>query len=171
MKKYILSVLIIFFYFTATFSQVAGDYQSKASGNWGDASSWQSYDGTSSSWIDAVSAPSGSSGTITIQSSHTITVTTALAINSLAKVLVNGYLKSSAAITATTSTPYSFTFNNESTYEHALAGGAIPMSTWNTGSTCLVTGITSTATCQGIMSKTFINFTWNCPVIIYKSEV
>jgi pectin methylesterase-like acyl-CoA thioesterase len=161
-------------------AQVAGDYQSKTSGTWASSGSWQMYDGTT--WNDAATAPSGASGTITILSGHTITigatitistgvtlnvngnltVSAATTISSTATVNVNGYLKVTAGgITATTSTPYSFTFNSGSTYEHGMAGGAIPMSVWNSGSTCLVTGTTSAS--PGNNTQPFYNFTWNCP--------
>lgn len=154
-----LVVLLTLFLSLNLYSQTSGDYQTKQSGNWGDATSWQMYDGTN--WNNAVSAPNGSSGTITIQSGHTITVATALIINSGISVIVNGYLKSTAGITATTSTPYSFTFNSGSTYEHAMATGSIPMSTWNAGSTCLVTGTTGAS--PGNNFQSYYNFTWNCP--------
>jgi pectin methylesterase-like acyl-CoA thioesterase len=157
-----LVALLILFLSLKLFAQpVAGDYQSKApSGNWGDATSWQTYNG--SAWIDAGAAPTIGSGTntITIQSGHTITVATAITIASGVPVVVNGYLKATAAITASTSAPLSFTFNNGSTYEHALATGSIPMSVWNTGSTCLVTGITGAS--PGNNFQSYYNFTWNC---------
>ena len=89
-----------------------------------------------------------------------LTTTDTLTVNSGVTVIVNGYVKASAAIIASTSAPLSFTFNSGSTYEHAFAGGAIPMSTWNTGSTCLVTGTTSAS--PGNALQNYYNFTWNC---------
>ncbi|MDR3609489.1 MAG: pectinesterase family protein [Ignavibacteriaceae bacterium] len=162
MNKYVtfsLVALLTLFLSFNLFAASAGDFQSKQSGNWADITSWQTYDGTT--WNDAVAAPTGSSGTITIQSGHTITVAAPLTINSGIPVIVNGYLKATAAITATTSVPYSFTFNNGSTYEHALASGSIPMSIWNSGSTCIVSGTTGTS--PGNNAQSFYNFTWNCP--------
>jgi pectin methylesterase-like acyl-CoA thioesterase len=166
MKQWIRAFLIITVIFCAFNSMlmaadVSGDYRSVVtSGNWGDAASWETYDG--STWSAAVSAPTGASGpTITIQSGHTITVAVALIINSGCNVVVNGYLKSTAGITAPTSAPLSFTFNNGSTYEHAMAGGSIPMSTWSTGSTCLITGTTGAS--PGNTAQNFYNLTWNCP--------
>jgi pectin methylesterase-like acyl-CoA thioesterase len=151
--------LLGLFLSTNLLAATSGDYQSKQTGNWGDAASWQTFDGTF--WNDAVTAPTGASGIITIQPGHTITVATAITINSAASVIVNGYLKSTGGITATTSVPYSFTFNNGGTYEHAMAGGSIPMSTWNTGSTCLVTGTTGAS--PGNNFQPYYNFIWNCP--------
>jgi pectin methylesterase-like acyl-CoA thioesterase len=154
-----LVVLLTLFLSFKLFAASAGDFQSIQSGLWSDPNSWQISDGTN--WSAAVTAPTGASGTITIQAGHTITVATAITINSAASVIVNGYLKASAAITATTTTPLSFTFNSGSTYEHAIATGSIPMSTWNTGSTCLVTGTTGTS--PGNNFQSYYNFTWNCP--------
>lgn len=142
------------------FGQNAGDYRSKASGDWSAVETWEMFDG--SVWSDASSAPDGSAGvTITIWSNDTVTVSSALTINSGCNVIVDGYLKATAGITAPTSAPLSFTFNSGSTYEHAMAGGSIPMSTWNTGSTCLITGITSAS--PGNAIQNFYNFVWNCP--------
>jgi pectin methylesterase-like acyl-CoA thioesterase len=155
-----LVVLLTLFLSLKLFAASAGDYQSIQSGLWSDPNSWQVSDGTN--WSAAVTAPTGASGTITIQAGHTITVATAITINSAASVIVNGYLKATAAITATTSVPYSFIFNNGSTYEHAYATtGSIPMSIWNSGSTCLITGITGAS--PGNAIQNFYNFTWNCP--------
>jgi pectin methylesterase-like acyl-CoA thioesterase len=126
-----------------------GDYQSKTSGNWGDATSWQMSDG--SNWNDATAAPTGSSGTITIQTGHTITLTTPVTIS-------GAYLKNMGTISSTA--PNVFTFGNGSTYEHAIDGGNIPISTWNTGSTCSVTGIKAASLNNYLQS--FYNFTWNC---------
>jgi pectin methylesterase-like acyl-CoA thioesterase len=156
-----LVALLTFLFSFNLIGQVSGDYQSKTpGGNWGDASSWQTYNG--SGWVDAAAAPTIGSGTntITIQSGHTITVASPITIASGIPVIVNGYLKATAGITATTTTPLSFTFNNGSTYEHALATGSIPMSTWNNGSTCLVTGTTGAS--PGNNFQSYYNFTWNC---------
>ena|GEM_PF-2392337 len=56
------------------FSQVTGDYRSKATGNWGSSSTWQMYNGTS--WINASSYPGQNSnvGTVTIGSGNTVTL-------------------------------------------------------------------------------------------------
>lgn len=57
----------------AVFGQVSGDFRTKASGNWSDASTWESYNGTN--WADAVSVP-GSLVSVWIQSGHAVTLTT-----------------------------------------------------------------------------------------------
>ena len=144
---------------SALLSQVAGDNQSKTSGNWGDATSWQTYDGLV--WNDAASAPTGTSGTITIQSGHTITIAAAITINGAA-VVVNGYLKNSFSITASSSVA-AFTFGSGSTYEHAINDGTIPLSIWGDGSTCLITGAGATAPNPPAKGTSYSNYTWNCP--------
>ncbi len=55
----------------------------------------------------------------------------------------------------------SLTFGNGSTYDAAGNGGPIPTATWNTGSTCLVTGAIANAPSNA--NQNFSNFTWNCP--------
>ena len=64
-----------------------GDYQSKQSGNWGDASTWEVYSGCA--WINATSPPSSSDGVITILSGHTVSVNSDITID---QTVVNGTL-------------------------------------------------------------------------------
>ncbi len=50
------------------------------------------------------------------------------------------------------------------TYEHALNGVAVPTATWNSGSTCLVSGVTSSTFFTGSgHGQSFSNFIWDCP--------
>ncbi|MCK9483735.1 MAG: chitobiase/beta-hexosaminidase C-terminal domain-containing protein, partial [Candidatus Marinimicrobia bacterium] len=131
-------------------------YRSKASGNWTTAGTWQKYDGAS--WIDADSAPAGFTEHITIQSTDTVTVDDTLRVGSGAVVVVDGYLKNMKSIASSGT----FVFNDLSVYEHALDKYAVPEATWNTGSTCLITGITGTSAPTGL-DQEFHNFIWNCP--------
>lgn len=57
---------------TAVAGPSAGDYRSKTSGNWNNTSTWEMYNGLS--WASAVSTPSSSSGAITIQTGHTVSI-------------------------------------------------------------------------------------------------
>ncbi|HTP80052.1 MAG TPA: T9SS type A sorting domain-containing protein [Bacteroidota bacterium] len=141
-----------------SFAQSAGDYRSSGSGIWSAAGSWETFDGAL--WNPAGSPPAGTSGTITIQSGHTIAVDAPITINGSA-VVVDGYLKDTTGITLTSG---SFTFDNGSTYEYGHVAGTygIPTSTWNTGSLCLITGVT-TATTNINASQAFYNLTVNCP--------
>ena len=121
----------------------------------------QTFDG--SNWNTASTPPPGTSGTITIQTGHTVTVTAGNPDTIKgAAIVINGYLKDSAYINFVAG---SMTVNNGATYEMAHpsnSGQGVPTATWNTGSTCLVSGITSSAT--GInVTQNFYNFIWNCP--------
>ena len=144
-----------------TYAQTTGDYRSFQTGNWDDVNTWEQYNG--SSWVNPAPAfPDGLSSTITIQTGDTVIAAAAVTING-ASVAVDGYLKVTAGgITAPTGSP-AFTFNNGSTYEHAMNAGSIPVAAWNTGSTCLITGTTSTNPSAPASGTTYYNYTWNCP--------
>jgi|GEM_PF-2495103 len=131
-------------------------YRSKASGNWNEAGTWQKYNGTE--WVDATSAPVGFSEHVTVQSTDTVTVSDTLRIGSGAVVVVDGYLKNMKSIASSGT----FIFNDLSVYEHALDKYAVPVATWNTGSTCLITGTASTSAPTGL-NQEFHHFIWNCP--------
>ena len=51
--------------------------------------------------------------------------------------------------------------NAGSFYQHSQNGGTIPTATWNSTSTCTITGITNTALAGGL-AQSFGNFVWNC---------
>ena len=59
-----------------------------------------------------------------------------------------------------TATSNIWTINSGGTFQYDVNGGSLPLATWNTGSTCLVTGITSTP--PGNLTQPFYNFTYNC---------
>lgn len=68
------SFLLIFIFSSINiFAATNGDYRSLATGNWNAATSWEKYNGLS--WVAAATSPTSADGIITIQSSHTITVT------------------------------------------------------------------------------------------------
>jgi hypothetical protein len=115
------------------FSQVTGDYRSIASGNWSEASTWETFDGTN--WVAATNAPSGT-GTITVRGDDTVRVNIAVNIAGYVKVEATGII----AITSG-----SLAFGNGSTYEHARDGGSVPTAIWGEGSTTLFTGATAGA--------------------------
>ncbi|MCX7671494.1 MAG: hypothetical protein N2439_15665, partial [Anaerolineae bacterium] len=56
-----------------------GDYRSKATGNWGDATTWQVFIGTK--WVDASTAPTSAAGIITVRNGHTITITADVSVD------------------------------------------------------------------------------------------
>ena len=61
-------------------SQV-GAYRTQASGNWSDASIWQTFNGTS--WVTASAAPDYNNGVITILPTHNVTVTASVSVDQL----------------------------------------------------------------------------------------
>jgi hypothetical protein len=83
-----------------------------------------------------------------------------LTISGVASALVNGALRSAATVTPTGN----LTFGSTGSYEHnyTTTAGAIPNSTWNAGSTCLIMGYTSNGTAPTGLSQAFHHFTWNC---------
>jgi len=60
-----------------------------------------------------------------------------------------------------TTTAGIWTFANHGMYIHNQNGSAIPNATWATGSTCKITGVTSTV--PNNLDQAFYNFTWDCP--------
>ncbi len=54
----------------------------------------------------------------------------------------------------------SLNFLSGSLYRHSRDGGSLPLSNWNTNSTCEISGITSNAPSQS--NQNFGNFNWNC---------
>ncbi len=160
-----------------------GDYRSAASGVWTDAGSWQTNNG--STWVAASRPPTNSSaaGVVTIRSGHTITVASAvtvdqvlvqaggqLTVNNVALTLANGTGTDldvfGAVVLSGTSGAISLgsgatiAFKSGAVYQHARSAGTIPTATWDTNSTCLVTG--STSALPGGLAQTFGHFTWNC---------
>lgn len=53
--------------------------------------------------------------------------------------------------------------NSGGTYQHNANGNTVATCTWNTGSNCLISGITSTALSTTGLNQSYYNFTWNCP--------
>jgi Secretion system C-terminal sorting domain len=70
---------------------------------------------------------------------------------------VDGTLYNVGVITTTGT----IAFNASSIYQHAQNGGTIPTASWNTTSTCYITGLTNTAPAG--LTQSFGNFTYECP--------
>ncbi|MFZ1535549.1 MAG: T9SS type A sorting domain-containing protein [Chitinophagaceae bacterium] len=100
--------------------------------------------------IDQCTIESG--GQVTVNAGQTLTV----ANGSGTDLTVNGTLVNSNTITTTGTVA----FNANSVYQHARNGGVIPTATWNTTSSCNITGITGTAPTG--LNQAFGNFTWDC---------
>ena len=164
----LVSVLLLFVVPVFGFGQSVGDYQTFQSGNWNDVNTWSSWNG--SSWVNpVVITPDSSVGKVSILNGHTITITADVVVDS---VFVNtgGTLMVNSGDTVTVGPPYlagqagisvSGTMIVNGIYKHARNGGSIPIATWNTGSTCLITGATANAPSN--TTQNFYNFTWNCP--------
>ena len=103
-----------------------------------------------------------SSGSVTVSADQTLEVTTF--VTNGGPITVSGILKydSTTAWTTNSAGGASLTINSGGTYQHNANGGTIPTATWNTGSTNLVTGITSATSFDGGLRQAFPNFVWNC---------
>lgn len=165
------------------YSQAVDDYRTASGGFWSTSTIWQRFNGVA--WVAAVSSPTSSNGVITIRNTHMITCTTAdtvdqvvieaggkldvnatLTVNNGAgdDIIVNGIYNVLASGSITFLSTSRLTFNSGSTYEHARNGGSLPAAvntTWNANSTCLITGVTSTAPSN--LAQTYGNLTYNCP--------
>jgi hypothetical protein len=147
----VLAVLCLFPAFSAgVFAQVTGDFRTTGAGltgaQWSAVATWQRYNG--SAWISAPSAPTGA-GVITIQSADSVFIDAAVSIT--------GTLRNQGKLGGTPG----LTIAGGGTYEHAQNSGSIPVCTWATGSTCLVTGYVSGSKPSN-SSQNFYNFRWNC---------
>jgi hypothetical protein len=145
------------------------------SGNWNTIASWEQSTDNGITWVPALRIPESDDLGVQIRANHNIVVNSNVGVNNL---VVEGTLtvNSSAILTTTDAiinglvkveSTASFTgsgiaFNNGSTYEHARNGGAIPTATWNSNSTCLISGVISTIPTVSSFNQAFGNFIWNC---------
>ena len=53
-------------------AQSAGDYRTATSGQWDQAGTWETYNG--SAWVAASVSPDSSDGVLTIRNGHTVTI-------------------------------------------------------------------------------------------------
>ena len=72
MKKFYVAILLLVMAVTYANAQVAGDFRSRASGNWSDIATWETYDGAA--WANATVAPTAVNN-VYLQRAHTITLT------------------------------------------------------------------------------------------------
>ena len=110
------------------------------------------------------SISSNSSVEITGLTNRSLTLTFSAGVNS--RQTLDGYLKISVGGTSNgifNQNNALLTFGATSTYEHAIDAGTIPTATWNSGSTCYVTGVTNTIPTAASFAQSFYNFTYNCP--------
>lgn len=112
----------------------------KANGNWNSAATWKSGN-----------VPTGS-GVYIIRSTDSVYFSAATTITGTIKNLSGkiGVFDSSKIV-----------FSGDAVYEHAANGGMLPKATWNSNSTCLITGVTGNV--PNNSNQSFYNLTWNCP--------
>ncbi len=180
MKKiFTISGVFILFVFAAK-GQTNFRTNGTGGGQWTTIGTWQveSPNG-SGNWVAATSTPTSASNTIEILGTDAVTVAANLTIdqttidaggsvkvtggtltlNNVASALVvNGTLSLSGGTAISSPSATALVVNG--TYTHAIDGGTVPTATWNTGSTCNITGYVKT-TISGI-NQSFYNLTWNC---------
>lgn len=112
-------------------------------------------DVTANASVTATAAMSISASAVFAQASGTLTLTGAT-------VTVNGTLRNSTTNNIVGGT---ITVSGNGTYEHNRNAGIVPTATWQTGSTCLITGQTNTTAPTGL-GQSFSDFTWACPGMV-----
>ncbi|MCC6251914.1 MAG: hypothetical protein IT238_05580 [Bacteroidia bacterium] len=158
-------------------------YQSVTTGNWSNPSTWEistdplfispppipaavapnttnsvgvfirnTHNVTVSASADANHVEIDAGGTLTINASQTFTLNN----GSGTDMEVNGNLVNKGILTNNGT----IEFNNLSVYSHDQNGGAVPTSTWNSGSLCEIIGVTNTGPTG--LNQSFYDFRWNC---------
>lgn len=115
----------------------------------------------------------GATVNITLANNSTATIDGTLTVNSGSTfntdgtsvvTTVNGSIVNYGAVTSNTSSK--LLFQSGSTFQHAVDGGFIPISTWATSSNLLITGYATTvgnpSNYATIFAQSFGNVTWNC---------
>jgi hypothetical protein len=177
MKKLLLiSVFVIVL--AGLLGQTLNDYRSVTSGNWDNVNTWQYWNGTA--WATPAARPTSAANTITIQATHTVTITTnvtvdqvlvesgaILAVNSGTMTVNNGTATPDARVFGTlriASTGLTSSTSNtlwiDGICEYNRNGGNLPVASWRSGSSLEINGLTTTL--PGNRSQTFHNLTWNC---------
>ena len=181
LKRWLLSIFILLM---SQFAKAGADFRSASSGNWNSTSSWETLSGAV--WIPAATTPTSTSNSITILSSHVVTITANVSIDNVIinnggqvdlisgvtitikkgagiDVDVYGIFKSAGTINFNATA--TMVFENGSEYQHnfTTVGGTVPTATWNTGSTCKIIGYTTYTGNPAGFAQNFYNFSWNCP--------
>jgi len=145
-----LAMLLLPVVFAWVTAQTTGDFRTTGAGlagaQWSAPATWQRYNG--SAWGAAPAAPTGA-GVMTIQSADSVFIDAAVSIS--------GTLRNQGKLGGTSS----LTIAGGGTYEHAQPSGSIPVCTWASGSTCLVTGYVNGSK-PGNANQNFHHFRWSC---------
>jgi len=129
-------------------AQSAGDYQTQASGNWSTPGIWKVY--TGSAWVNTGTPPDGSQ-TITILSADSVYVNAPISISGT--IIFQGILEPVDSLT--------ITIASGGTFQYDRNEGTMPKCVWASGSTLLLTGITSTA--PEDRDQNYYNLVFNTP--------
>ena len=154
MKKtgtFLLTLFLMTFSSVQLFAQEAFDFQTKASGNWSDASIWQIY--TGSAWSDWNAPPTGGE-TIYILEGDSVYVDIAVTITDT--LLNKGIVEPMDSLTVT--------IGDGGVYQHDRDEGKIPKCIWGEGSTLLITGVTGTA--PEDRDQDYYNVVFNTPDLL-----
>ena len=122
MRKVITSVLVASLLLFITYTSVASNstdyFRSKASGNWTSIGSWQSSTGPTGPWANATLVPTQSANTITILSTHKISINTARTFDQLV-IKLGGELEllTGGSITLNNGTGFDMTIENGGVFE------------------------------------------------------
>lgn len=110
---------------------------------------------------NALTIADGAGTDVTINSGATLLLsgTATITINSGATIQVDGLYKVSSTAAPVVTNSGTTTVTSTGTYEHARNAGIIPNCTWNTGSTCLITGTGNNAPTG--LNQSFHHFTVN----------
>ena len=174
----IMTTLILLLFSIISFSQNIGDYQSKATGNWNSATTWETWNG--SAWVES-GTPTSADGVISIRVGHTVTITAAVTIDQVV-IEEGGKVIHSASATVTlnngsgtdlqifgtwrrTTTFYTISISSGATmsvesggiYEHAIggSGGSIPTASWNANSILRIMNSAAMSSAPTNLSQTF----------------
>ena len=113
------------------FSQNVGDYRTKANGDWNSVATWERWNG--SVWAVAGTAPTGTED-ITVVAGDTVAVNVAVTITDT--------LRNQGEVEDTLG---NLTIGAGGVFQHDQDGGSVPLATWQTGSTFLLTSVTGVA--------------------------
>ncbi len=169
-----------------TVTIVPSAFRSKATGPWNDPNTWEiEVPALSNTWVAAGATPNAEDAdTVLVRSPHVVTVNAAVAVDqvtvqaggqvtvsSVTLTVANGTdpvdlnVNGTVAVTGSgsiTSTG-AVAFNNGAVYDHARNNGSVVTATWNSGSTCLISGTTNAAPSSGLNGVNFWHFEWNTP--------
>ncbi len=162
-------------------------YRSAQTGNWSSTSTWERSLDDGASWIAAVATPTSADGTITIRSSHTITIAASITIDqttvdngatvihssantvTLANgtgtdLTINGLWSRTSSNSITINASATIQVGSTGIYEHAISasGGSIPIATWDANSTLKIATTATMSSYPTGLDQTFGKVEVNC---------